>query len=306
MEPISPKVRATTIAVTLLLSLTAPIVILRLVTPDLPNPPFFGRTLNPPASATPSVTEAMETGTATVSVATVTLPATLTPRRSAGLFEGAYVDGVVDLPGGRSMIRIIIPRPVNGQYRMEDGFGILRPYECFVPEWYSNRLYCHGSRIARGATILVRVYQYDDQWSGLVFETQYYVRPIAPTSTPLPNGGATGPSPPQTPTTTPTATRTPTRTATPSLTPSATPSPSPTPSLVPTPTPSLTATETLPPTSTPSPTSTPTPEPPSETPTPTETPIPPTDTPSSNLDDAAPTSRKAFRTVRVLSCGTLA
>jgi hypothetical protein len=271
MVPVSPMVRAVTIAVTLLLALAAPVVILELAVPERPNPLFRGR----PLSAMPSATQVMQEATQ-MTTATVDQTATVTPTAPAtrgDLFDGAYVEGVSPLAGDRSMVRIIVPLGVKGSYVAI--VAVWQPHEftCLLPEWYTDRLYCIGPRLPAGqrATLELFLLGSDGDPGLLVFETEFLVMEFLPT--PQPTSGKVGPPP----TLTPTATRTPTptRTSTPVPTATSTIPPTATPT---TPVPSATDTGTEippPPSDTPVP---PTPEPDTATPEP-PTPEPPTPEP---------------------------
>jgi hypothetical protein len=274
MVPVSPMVRAVTIAVTLLLALAAPVVILELAVPERPNPLFRGR----PLSAMPSATQVMQEATQ-MTTATVDQTATVTPTAPATRgdpFDGAYVEGVSPLAGDRSMVRIIVPLGVKGSYVAIVAVWQPQEFTCLLPEWYTDRLYCIGPRLPAGqrATLELFLLGSDGDPGLLVFETEFLVMEFLPT--PQPTSGKVGPPPTLTPTATrtptPTRTSTPVPTATATIPPTATPT-TPVPSATDTATevPPATATETSPP----PPTDTPETEP-----APTETLVPPTTPPN--------------------------
>lgn len=276
MEPISPKIRVATIALTLFLALIFPILILELAAPERSDLSFVGVTHNATPTTTQIPTESPRPSTATaLGSATAKPSATATLRISASLFEGAYIDGIAVLTGGRSMIRIILQGPIQGQYRMEAGSGILRPYECFIPETYVNRLYCYGPGIPRGASIVVRVYE-GDTGTVPVFEATHLVGIFVPSSSPKSLSG--GPAP------------TSTMTAAFALTPTLTSTP--------TDIPTYTLTPTQSPITNPSPTPTESPIPPTETTSPTDTPHPPTVFPNGDLGARPPAVAVALASLR--------
>ncbi|MEX0787511.1 MAG: hypothetical protein WD040_01805, partial [Anaerolineales bacterium] len=235
--PLSPKVMAATIAVTLLLALAAPFAILELAAPERPNPLFLGRPFSATPSATQVLPEATQMSTAT---STATLAATAT---RLDPFAGAYVEGVSLMAFGRSMVRIVVPGGLEGSFTATVTAWTEKEFSCFIPPWYPDKLYCIGPALPAGSQAEIKVYKHLDGLSDLqlVFTATFYVLSVLPIPTAVDPGD---PPPSLTPTSTPTSTptRTPTRTPTPSAT--VTPTPTATATAIP-PTPSATVTPTL-------------------------------------------------------------
>jgi len=232
---------------------------------------------------------AAATTTATPTPGPSAVPPTGTSEVRFDPFEGAYVEGVSQLSGGRSMVRIVVPLGVHGEFAATVTVWQTQSYFCFIPAAYTDKLYCIGPALPIGQRATIEVFQLGTD-PGLVepvFSAEFFVYVLLPT--PRPPDDEAGP--PQFPTLTPTKTGTtvpsPTTIISATPTPPATVPPSATDSPTATdepPLPTATTEEptTAPPSDTPVPTveaDTSTPEP-TTVPTDEPTPEPPTDVPT--------------------------
>lgn len=200
-------------------------------------------------------------------------------------FDGAFVSGVTWLESGETMVRIVVPNGVAGIYRAEVETSRSLEYACLIPEGYEDRIYCIGSRLARGSLATIQIYHRASP-ERLVFGSEFLVIEVLPTPTPTPTPVNNSPSSSGTDTPTPSGSQT----ATPLASPSETSLPT---STLVGPTTSPVASSATPSTPAPTQTTTPTPAPTDEPPEQckgpdhpvfpcTETPAPsPTDPPTS-------------------------
>ncbi len=104
---------------------------------------------------------------------------------SGARFKGAYIHGVAQLEGGRSMIRLIVPRGVEGQFEAVVMISQPLEYDCFKPNNYEDRLYCYGPAIPFGWEAVIRVFDTSEPPENreAVFEREFLVAGILPTPT---------------------------------------------------------------------------------------------------------------------------
>jgi len=199
-------------------------------------------------------------------------PGTLSP----DAFAGAFIEATSTLDRSRSMVTIYIPAGPEGTFRAHlTGWGEY-DYTCDAVRPDSKRLYCTGSRLPVGVTLVLILYQTSTGRPEFAVFRSSFLIPFLPASPTLFEGGPGIFIPP-----------TFTPTAIPSDTPVPIPSATDTP-LPPTDTPEPPTDTPLPPTDTPLP-PTDTPEPPTDTPEPpTDTPEPPSDTPVPPTDPPPP------------------
>ena len=97
-------------------------------------------------------------------------------------FSSAYVHGMVNLTGNRTMIRLVVPDGISGNFMaVIIGWSELH-YECFIPEAYNNRLYCHGPGLPNGTTTTIKVFRMNNgiPEETIIFEETFLVSIIDP------------------------------------------------------------------------------------------------------------------------------
>ena len=262
------------IGFTLLLAMAGPYLLLNTYLGD--NPPKNRALLaGELASATPVPRAAPTERPSPTTTTTAHAISTLTPTAMApgSNFDGAYVSGVTWLDSGDTMVRIVVPNGVAGDYHAEVATSRTLEYACLIPEGYEDRIYCIGSRLTRGATATIQVYHRASP-ERLVFVSEFLAFEVLPTPTATPTPGANS--------------------AFSSGTPTLAPTPSPSSSGTPTPSPTLSASQTATPLSspsaTPSPTSTLIGSTPTATPSPTSTLLGSTATATASASSATPAS----------------
>ena len=225
------------IGFTLLLAMAGPYLLLNTYLGD--NPPKNRALLaSELASATPVPRAAPTERPSPTTTTTAHAISTLTPTAMApgSNFDDAYVSGVTWLDSGDTMVRIVVPNGVAGDYHAEVATSRPLEYACLIPEGYEDRIYCIGSRLTRGATATIQVYHRASP-ERLVFVSEFLAFEVLPTPTATPTPGANSafssgtptlaptPSPSSSGTPTPSPTLSASQTATPLSSPSATPSP---------------------------------------------------------------------------------
>ncbi len=262
MSPSDKFVRLFIVGVSLLFSGSLPILIGRLSAgqEEVDSAPLRDRA--PTVTDTP-VRSHVPVGAAPTSTSRASL-ATKPPTETPDPFQRAHVDGVTQLADGRSMIRLIVPGLIVGEY--DAIVTVWRPqqFDCFIPDDSVHRLYCVGPHLPYGIEGLIEIIDMENpsQDGAPIVSLSFVVQQVAMTATDPPPDRRPAP-PPSTKRPTSTlaatapATSTPTATQASSLT--------------------ITPTVTLPP-STPTPTEEEAPDP-TETPEPTKT-TEPTDTPT--------------------------
>ncbi len=189
--------------------------------------------------------------------------------RTTADFSDAYVAGVVQVGEDQSIVKIVVPRGLQGTYKAVVSSFADWDFDCLIQARRAEGLDCFGPRLTAGSRATIRVFAIhpDGRPSPPLFEQSFSVLEEIPPGGHSPRDRVVfSPSP------------TLTATPSPSLTPSATITASDTPLPTATPTPSPVPTS---PSATPIP-ATDTPSPPTDTPVPaTNSPVPPTDTPAS-------------------------
>ena len=269
------------IGFTLLLAMAGPYLLLNTYLGD--NPPKNRALLaGELASATPVPRAAPTERPSPTTTTTAHAISTLTPTAMApgSNFDGAYVSGVTWLDSGDTMVRIVVPNGVAGDYHAEVATSRTLEYACLIPEGYEDRIYCIGSRLTRGASATIHVYHRASP-ERLVFVSEFLVAEVLQTATATPKPDAKSaftsgtltltPVPSASSSGTPTPTPSGSQTATPISSPSATPLPTST-LIGPTPTATPVASSATPPSTSLIPIPTQTPSATSPTPAPTDDP----------------------------------
>ena len=111
-------------------------------------------------------------------------------------FRGAYVSGVEYLSNGSSMLEIIVPAGVEGDYTAVVAASESLEFQCVILHHYTDRLYCIGERLQEGTQVNVRIFRIDEGRGSqdMVFEANYTIGEFVPPpqSTPaafVPYGG---------------------------------------------------------------------------------------------------------------------
>lgn len=142
------------------------------------------RTATPSPSQTPKPLNA--SATAIPMTVTPTMGPTVTDFPVPGAdFSGAYVHGVAELEFGRSMIRLVVPAGVEGEYTATVTAENELAYQCFIPNGYSDRIYCFGPRLNLLEVVFIEVRHRAQSGSPekVVFETEFRVAGSLPTPT---------------------------------------------------------------------------------------------------------------------------
>ena len=91
-------------------------------------------------------------------------------------FTGAYILEVRKLSSSRTMLRILVPAGVVGDYRAEVALEETSDFQCVVLEDRTNELFCIGPMLPTGnANISIYHLNDRDDSSFLVFEVSYFI-----------------------------------------------------------------------------------------------------------------------------------
>ena len=103
--------------------------------------------------------------------------------------SSTYVHGIVHLPGNRSMIRFVLTEGVSGTYEAIISDDSDLKYQCFIPDGYNDRLYCYGPMLTNGRLATIKLFRIGDDSTEeeVVYEETILIS--ISTTLPIPYGG---------------------------------------------------------------------------------------------------------------------
>jgi len=184
------------ISATLLVVAVSPLILVKLLVPDLPEAGEFivqdteFGTEEPQKIRIEDFVPAIETLVS--NVIPTTQPSNEgdagTPASESDS-SSTYLHGIVHLPGSRSMIRFVLTEGVSGTYEAIISDESDLKYQCFIPDGYNDRLYCYGPMLTNGRLATIKLFRIGDDSTEeeVVYEETILIS--ISTTLPIPYGG---------------------------------------------------------------------------------------------------------------------
>jgi len=184
------------ISATLLVVAVSPLILVKLLVPDLPEAGEFivqdteFGTEEPQKIRIEDFVPAIETLVS--NVIPTTQPSNEddagTPASESDS-SSTYIHGIVHLPGSRSMIRFVLTEGVSGTYEAIISDESDLKYQCFIPDGYNDRLYCYGPMLTNGRLATIKLFRIGDDSTEeeVVYEETILIS--ISTTLPIPYGG---------------------------------------------------------------------------------------------------------------------